>query len=94
MKAFSDEMAKYGQAYSFMTADRDSSDILHPQNCLPYPRSGEIKGWLLRVFQSNQGFELGTFNASILAPAMKKQCSKWTDISMGFVSDVIVMVHD
>ncbi|KAK0247465.1 hypothetical protein LTR29_017114 [Friedmanniomyces endolithicus] len=25
---------------------------------------------------------------------MKKQCSKWTGISMGFVSDVIVMVHE
>ena len=24
---------------------------------------------------------------------MKKQCSKWEDISMGFLSDVIVMVH-
>lgn len=71
----------------------DIVELLHPQISLPYPRDGMIKNWLLAVFQDNRGFELGTFNASILATAMKKQCSKWTDISMGFVSDVIVMVH-
>ncbi|RAR01056.1 glutamine-dependent nad(+) synthetase [Stemphylium lycopersici] len=59
-------------------------DILHPQRCLPYPLHGKTKDWLLQVFKGNQGFELGTFNASILATVMKKQSSKWEDISMGF----------
>ncbi|KAK4546242.1 hypothetical protein LTR36_002379 [Oleoguttula mirabilis] len=68
-------------------------DILHPQDSLPQPKTGEIKTWLLEVFQGNRGFELGTFNASILATAMKVQSSKWMDISLGHVSDVIVMVH-
>jgi hypothetical protein len=71
----------------------DLLDVLHPQEYLSYPHSGAIKSWLVEVFQGNRGFELGTFNASILATAMKKQCSKWTPISMGFVSDIIVMVH-
>jgi hypothetical protein len=68
-------------------------DILHPQESLCHPLHGKTKGWLLQVFKDNRGFELGTFNASILATVMKKQSSKWEDISMGFVSDAIVLVH-
>lgn len=68
-------------------------DILHPQECLFDPTHGETEDWLLQVLKNNQGFELGTFNASILATLMKKQSSKWEDISMGFVSDAIVIVH-
>lgn len=70
----------------------DLQEILHPQVNQPLPR-GKITKWLRKVFESNRGLELGTFNASILATIMKKQSSKWIDISMGFVSDVVVMVH-
>ncbi|KAI0570344.1 Interferon-induced GTP-binding protein mx2 [Pyrenophora tritici-repentis] len=121
MKIFSDEMAKYGESYSFKCNDGDIApvfvedpdedsdeesfyirkeddpeglvDILHPQESLCYPLHGETKDWLLQVLKDNQGFELGTFNASILAIVIKKQSSKWEDISMGFVSDAIVLVH-
>jgi hypothetical protein len=117
MKMFSDELAKYGESYSFSSTDGDSAaaslddydaktfvirkkddpedivDILHPQESLACPLHGATKDWLLQVFKGNQGFELGTFNASILATVMKKQSSKWEDISMGFVSDAIVLVH-
>jgi hypothetical protein len=114
MKIFSDEMAKYGESYSFngdiapeFVEDPDAEtfairkeddpeelvDILHPQESLCYPLHSDTKDWLLQVFKGNQGFELGTFNPSILATVMKKQSSKWEDISMGFVSDAIVLVH-
>lgn len=68
-------------------------DILHDQEKLPQQEKGKITAWLLQVFQENRGFELGTFNSSILATTMKKQSVKWPSISMGFVSDIIVMVH-
>jgi hypothetical protein len=117
MEMFSDEMARYGESYSFGSTDGDSAaasvdshdaktfairkednpedlvGILHPQESLACPLHGATKDWLLQVFKGNQGFELGTFNASILATVMKKQSSKWEDISMGFVSDTIVLVH-
>ncbi|KAF2023591.1 dynamin GTPase [Setomelanomma holmii] len=116
MKVFSDEMAEYGESYSFncdngdiappaFVDDEDTFDIrkeddpeelvhiLHLQESLRYPLYGETNDWLLQVLNGNQGFELGTFNASILATVMKKQSSKWEDISMGFVSDAIVLVH-
>ena len=69
------------------------SEILHPQKGLAFPKREGINKWIQQAFLSNRGFELSTFNASLLATCMKKQCSKWEDISMGFLSDVIVMVH-
>ncbi len=71
----------------------DIVDILHPQQSLLAPKVGQIKGWLSEVYCGNRGFELGTFNASILATTMRKQCVKSTDIRMGMISDVIVIVH-
>ncbi|KAK3075634.1 hypothetical protein LTR53_000876 [Teratosphaeriaceae sp. CCFEE 6253] len=68
-------------------------DIVQAQGTIPYPQPEGIKDWLRTVFQSHKGFELGTFNASILATCAKKQSWKWEHISMGFVSDIIVMVH-
>lgn len=69
------------------------TDILQPQvEHLQAVASG-IKEWLSDVFAGNRGFEMGTFNASILATVMKKQSAKWGDISKGFVSDIIVIVH-
>lgn len=68
-------------------------DILHSNVEIARPIQGEIRTWLLKTYKSNRGFELGTFNASILATVMKKQSAKWTDMSFGFISDVIVIVH-
>jgi len=121
LKAFSDEMAQYGEAYSFTLRNGDEPsavpaaaafvndyevfldvrkegdegelvEILHRPEQLPSPVHGEIKKWLLELFRSYRGFELGTFDTSILATAMKQQCYKWTDMSMGLVSDVIIIV--
>lgn len=69
------------------------ADMLHPQDTMSGPVNESIKDWLLEVFKTNRGFELGTFNASILATVMNKQSAKWEGISLGFVSDIIVMVN-
>lgn len=72
----------------------DLADILHPCTVLAMPHREDILNWIDGVYQDNRGFELGTFNASTLATVMKKQSFKWRDISLGFVSDVIVIVQD
>ena len=71
----------------------DLVDIVPPVQSLSLPRSDGIHAWLRQVFQGNRGFELGTFNPSILGTTMRKQCSKWCDVSLGFVGDVITLVH-
>lgn len=71
----------------------DLVDIFHPVTSVLYPLDSQDMDWLCQVYKSNQDFELGTFNATILAMVVRKQSSKWEDISLGSVSDVIVLVH-
>lgn len=71
----------------------DVAEVLKLQESLSGPNEGDIGSWLRTVYETSRGFELGTFDASILATAMKKQSSKWSSISLGYASDVIVLVH-
>ena len=52
-----------------------------------------ILEWLSDVYRSSRGFELGTFDSSILATTMKTQSEKWEALSLGYISDVVVMAH-
>lgn len=76
-----------------MEDHEDLMELLPPARNLPLPRPKGINKWLQQVFRGNRGFELGTFNPSILGTTMKQQCAKWSDISLGFFSDVIILVH-
>lgn len=71
----------------------DVTEILQPQGLLDISNGGDIESWLRAVYETSRGFELGTFDASILATTMKKQSAKWIDISLGYVSDIVVLVH-
>jgi hypothetical protein len=57
------------------------------------PEKGKILEWLKNLYHTSRGFELGTFQASILSTSMKKQSVKWDTVAMGYISDVITMVH-
>ena len=54
-----------------------------PSESLKKPNDGDIEPWPRTVFETSRGFELGAFDASILATAMKKHSSKWSSISLG-----------
>lgn len=57
------------------------------------PEKGKILEWLKALYHNSRGFELGTFQASILSNSMRKQAVKWEAIAIGYISDIIVMVH-
>lgn len=57
-------------------------------------RHEDILSWLTEIYKKCRGFELGTFEPAILASVMRQQSSNWVEISLGFVSDVIVLVHE
>lgn len=50
--------------------------------------------WLKDLHRSSRGFELGTFQASILPSAMKVQSKNWESLAQGYVSDIICLVHE
>jgi hypothetical protein len=49
----------------------DVEDIVHNGTPLPKPRDGSILGWLKMVYRQSRGFELRTFDTSLLAVTMK-----------------------
>jgi len=53
----------------------------------------KIMQLLKDIHKTSRGFELGTFQASILPNAMKTQSVNWEKLAMGYVSDIIVLVH-
>jgi hypothetical protein len=71
----------------------DIEDLLQAQESLLAANGKSIAHWLRAVYESSRGFELGTFDTSILATTMKVQTTKWAAIALGYISDVVTVVH-
>jgi hypothetical protein len=52
-----------------------------------------IMSWLTEVYKTSRGFELGTFDSSLLAMTMKTQSSNWEVIALCYIADLINMAH-
>lgn len=69
-------------------------EITFPNTDLDPPKpSGWIKSWLDSVYKSSRGFELGTFDASVLPIFWKKQSANWDILALGYISDIVSIVH-
>ena len=68
-------------------------DILFEYQGIPDPEIAGIRSWLEEVYKTSRGFELGTFDASLLPIIWKKQSSKWDALGLGYISDVVCIVH-
>ncbi|KAI9755240.1 MAG: hypothetical protein M4579_004372 [Chaenotheca gracillima] len=73
--------------------DVELQDILYHSDPLDMPQSRKIIPWILAVYQSSRGFEMGTFNHKLLATIMKTQSAKWVPLSLGYISDMITLTH-
>ncbi len=69
-------------------------DLVSAAQKLPEPRSGRFRAWLTHVYRNSRGFEIGTLNFSLLAVTMKHQSVKWKKLALGYISDIITMVHN
>lgn len=72
----------------------DLEDIIQDdlQQIVP-PKIFGIKQWLESVYKSSRGFELGTFDASLLPIIWKKQSANWQALALGYVYDIVSLVH-
>ena len=84
-----------GQQFTvrYTGSDPDLEDILHHDCSVPMPKPNGIIPWLEHVYKNSRGFELGTFDASLLSVVWKKQSEHWDDLALGFVSDIVSLVH-
>ncbi|KAL2782703.1 hypothetical protein BJX66DRAFT_350552 [Aspergillus keveii] len=71
----------------------DIGDNLH--DCVPIndSKTQGILAWIENLYQESRGFEIGTFNSSILSSVLKKQSAKWPSLAEGYICDIISMVH-
>ncbi|KAI9873351.1 MAG: hypothetical protein M1830_000509 [Pleopsidium flavum] len=59
----------------------DIEDLVRKNEKLSRPESRGILDWLTSGYRTSRGFELGTFDSSLLALAMKEQSKKWNCIA-------------
>lgn len=67
--------------------------ILHEQQSMKKPTDDSILAWIEGQYRASRGFEMGTFQTSLLCTIMNKQSGKWTEFALGYVSDVIDIMH-
>lgn len=68
-------------------------DIMQGDALILLPKVSGIKQWLENVYKSSRGFELGTFDASLLPIIWKKQSANWEALALGYVDDIVTLVH-
>lgn len=71
----------------------DIEDLVHKNRRVTVTSDQDTLSWLKDEYRSSRGFELGTFDASLLAINMKQQAINWCDLALGYVSDIISLVH-
>lgn len=77
--------------YTYDHADLD--DLSQLTGKAVRPKSQNIIQWLEDLYKGSRGFELGTFDASIIPIIWKKQSANWEEIALGYTSDVVSVVH-
>ncbi|KGO54813.1 Dynamin [Penicillium expansum] len=75
------------------TSVEDLGEILHVSEPVEPSIKGGILPWIEGVYSSSRGFEIGTFNHTLLSTLMKKQSVKWSILARGYISDIISVVH-
>jgi hypothetical protein len=72
----------------------DIEDLTYVNTSVPAPSSADIIDWIHELYRDSRGFELGTFDATILGVILKDQAANWGCLAHGYVSDMIALVHN
>lgn len=69
------------------------SDVIQgPWRC-PAPQPDDIFNWIESAYRTSRGFELGTFDPSLLPIIFQEQSKKWDGLALAYISNVIGAVH-
>jgi hypothetical protein len=75
------------------TGVHDLQEILVETEEIEASFKSAILPWIKDIYQASRGFEIGTFNHTLLSTLMRKQTVKWPVLAWGYVSDIINYVH-
>lgn len=76
----------------YHVVDDDLDDMLYNEKIPASPDKGIMK-WMEKVYNSSRGYEMGTFDVSLVPFMWKQQTLKWEDLALGYTSDIISTVH-
>ena len=68
-------------------------DVVQEVEKIAPPHMKGITNWIEEVYKKSRGYELGTFDISILPMIWREQSAKWDALSIGYISDIIALVH-
>ena len=81
------------------SVDRYFSDNSDTEHCLPRPitvrnpQETNIISWLESLYIGSRGFELGSFDPSLLTMIWRKQSANWDNLAIGYICDIVNLVH-
>ena len=81
------------RAEEYVRAHPELEDVLDLDTKVSDLPQLDILAWLEGEYSSCRGFELGTFDASLLTIIWKKQSVNWDRLTRGYISDIICLVH-
>ncbi|KAK4695643.1 hypothetical protein P7C71_g2147, partial [Lecanoromycetidae sp. Uapishka_2] len=73
--------------------DPELEDLLQDSCDIIKPKKTGIKAWLEDIYKSSRGFELGTFDVSLLTVVWRKQSANWDALAMGYINDIVSLGH-
>ncbi|KAI9810024.1 MAG: hypothetical protein M1827_006722 [Pycnora praestabilis] len=92
-----EEKPSGGQNRAFRTIELleypELMDILPTVSTSPPQISTGILKWIEREYKSSRGFELGTFNPSILRTLFQELSMKWERLAGTYITKVITSIH-
>lgn len=77
----------------YETNHAELDDLMQEESQISSSNTIGIKPWLEKVYKDSRGFELGTFDASLLPIIWKKQSVNWEALALGYVEDIVSLVH-
>lgn len=66
--------------------------IIRKKPCIELPKMG-IMNWIRNLHLQCRGLGLGTFDNALLSNVFREQSEKWSDMTMAYLSETIVMIH-
>ena len=81
------------------SAGRYIADLRDLEHHLPLlievqsPQETNILSWLKSLYIGSRGFELGSFDPSLVAMIWRQQSVKWDNLAIGYICDIVTLVH-
>ena len=77
----------------YVAEDSELDDFIPDEIQIARPRPFGTKRWLEEIYKNSRGYALGTFDVSLLSIAWKEQSSKWDALAVGYITDVVGLIH-